>query len=111
MSKIGLLIDFEYCTGCHSCEVACRNEKEIGLGKWGIKLTEVGPFEIGNGEWEWSYIPVPTKLCDLCEDRIAEGKKPACVHHCPASVMDFGPIEELVKKMEAKEKKVTIFLP
>ncbi|HBT95151.1 MAG TPA: oxidoreductase, partial [Coriobacteriia bacterium] len=25
----GILINYEYCTGCHSCEVACRNE--LGL--------------------------------------------------------------------------------
>ena len=23
----GLLIDYEFCTGCHSCEVACRNAR------------------------------------------------------------------------------------
>ena len=31
MPKYALLIDYEYCTGCHSCEIACRNELEIGI--------------------------------------------------------------------------------
>lgn len=30
MSKsYGLLIDYDYCTGCHSCETACK--MELGL--------------------------------------------------------------------------------
>ena len=45
MSQNGLLIDNEYCTGCHSCEVACKNEKELPLGQWGIKVLELGPWK------------------------------------------------------------------
>ena len=40
----GILINYEYCTGCHSCEVACRNELGLAHGEYGIKLTEVGPY-------------------------------------------------------------------
>ena len=39
----GLLIDYEYCTGCHSCEVACREEHSFGIGTFGIKVMEDGP--------------------------------------------------------------------
>ena len=41
----GILINYEYCTGCHSCEVACRNERGLAAGEYGIKLTEVVPYE------------------------------------------------------------------
>ena len=44
MSKKALLINYKYCSGCHSCEIACRNHLQCGLGKWGIKLTEIQPF-------------------------------------------------------------------
>ena len=44
MKKHALLIDYKYCTGCHSCEVACRQEKGIeSQDEWGIKLAEFGP--------------------------------------------------------------------
>ena len=26
MTQKALYIDYEFCSGCHSCEVACRNE-------------------------------------------------------------------------------------
>ena len=109
--KYGLLIDYEYCTGCHSCEVACKNENKIPLGKWGIKLAEVGPFKINDDKWEWNYIAAPTSLCNLCEDRVKNGQKPTCVHHCLAQCMEYGPVEELAKKMAAKGKKISMFIP
>ena len=39
--EYGLLIDYEYCTGCHSCEVACAQEYKHEPGVRGIKVFEV----------------------------------------------------------------------
>lgn len=111
MSRNGLLIDYEYCSGCHSCEVSCKNEKKLPRGKWGIKLTEVGPWQVTGDKWEWNYVPVPTELCDLCEDRVKNGETPSCVLHCLGKCMEYGPVEELAKKAAEKGKKVAIFLP
>jgi anaerobic dimethyl sulfoxide reductase subunit B (iron-sulfur subunit) len=36
--------------------------------------------------------------CDLCQDRLVEGKLPICVAGCPMRALDAGPIEELRKK-------------
>lgn len=110
MARLGLLIDYQYCTGCHSCEVACQVEHNIPIGKWGIKLAEIGPFQITEDKWEYTFVPVPTDLCDLCEDRVNKGKQPTCVQHCQAAVMKFGPVEELAKDMEEKSHLV-IFAP
>lgn len=110
MSHNALLIDYEFCTGCHSCEVACKQELGLPVGKWGIKLTQVGPWQVSADRWEYNYIPIPTGLCDLCGARVAEGKKPACVHHCQAQVMEYGPVEELAAKMVTKGKMV-LFAP
>ena len=41
-----LLIDYEFCTGCHACEMACKVEKGLGEGEWGIKLAEIGPWKL-----------------------------------------------------------------
>ncbi len=111
MTRNGLLIDYEFCTGCHSCEVACKQERNLPVGKWGIKLTEIGPSQIAPDRWEYNFVPIPTELCDLCGERVAQGKKPACVHHCQAQVMEYGPVEELASKMMAKGKKMVLFVP
>lgn len=111
MSKsYGLLIDYDYCTGCHSCETACKMELGLPLGQYGIKVLQDGPRKLEDGKWEYNYLPIPTSLCDLCEDRVKMGKKPTCVHHCQAAVMTYGTVEELAKQMEGKSKMV-LFTP
>ncbi|MEG0503779.1 MAG: 4Fe-4S dicluster domain-containing protein, partial [Raoultibacter sp.] len=72
----------------------------------GIMLNEIGPFEYAPELWQFSYIPVPTDLCDGCVDRVASGKLPTCVHHCQAKCMEYGPISSLAKKLEEKSKQV-----
>ena len=73
MATYGLMIDNEYCTGCHTCEIACRNELGLPQGQWGIKLLEMGPWRKPDGTWEGKYVPVPTTSCNLCEGRVAAG--------------------------------------
>lgn len=110
MTRYGLLIDYEFCTGCHSCEMACKQENQFGPGKTGIKVNEIGPIEIGPDKWSLDYVPVPTDLCDLCHNRVGKGKKPACVATCQAGVMKFASVKELAEFMELKAKTV-LFVP
>ena len=109
--EYALLIDYEYCSGCQTCEVACKEEHDFPVGKWGIRVLDDGPWKkIDEGEggntFNWNKIPGPTDLCDLCADRLAAGKKPTCVHHCQADVMRFGTVEEMAKEMARKPKQV-----
>ena len=108
MARMGLLIDYEYCTGCHTCEVACKQEHNYPAGKWGIKVTEyvLETFD----KVAIDYVPFPTDLCDLCAKRTKNGEKPACVKHCQAACMEYGPVKELVKTLEKKGKTV-LFAP
>ena len=110
MTTYGLLIDYEYCTGCQSCEVSCKEEHGYPVGKWGIRVVDEGPWEIDEDHMNWNKIPVPTDLCDLCVNRTAKGREPICVHHCLADVMKYGPVEELAKLMCDKTKQV-LFVP
>lgn len=110
MKNYAMIIDYKYCTGCHTCEVACRKEKGMGLDQWGIKLTEHGPVKFDD-QWMWNYVPVPSNLCDLCIDRIQEGKKPACAHHCLAQCMEIVPVEEVSAKIAGMGAGVTVFVP
>ena len=110
MARVGLLIDYEYCSGCHSCEVACQMEHKLPPDRWGIKLAEIGPWQIEGDKWQYAYVPVPTEMCDLCEERVAKGKPPSCVQHCQSAVMKFGLVEELAKEMESKSHLV-LFAP
>jgi len=107
MSQLGLLIDYEFCSGCHSCEMACSMEHGLPIGQFGIKIAQIGPWQIEGDIWQYDFVPVPTDQCDLCADRVAQGKLPTCVHHCQSKVMSYGPVEELAK--ELKKKKQVLF--
>ncbi len=103
MKTQGLWIDIEFCTGCLACEAACRQEHGFSPEEFGIKVLE----QVLNGGRTFNYVPIPTDLCDLCARRTGvENKAPACVHHCMAQVMRFGPVEELALHMKDKPRSV-----
>jgi len=110
MPRYGLLIEYEFCIGCHSCEIACKQEHDLPIGKWGIKITHSEPMRLEGDKWSYDYIPVPTQLCDLCSNRVKKRSQPACVKHCQAGVMKYGTLDELTKFMEIKPKTV-LFVP
>ncbi len=104
MEKYGLLINYDYCTGCHTCEIACQQEHDYPVGKNGIKLTEY-TYE-NHTKLCIDNLPFPTELCDLCLNRHQQGELPACVKHCQAQCMSFGQLSELVKQMETQSRTV-----
>ncbi|WP_172135050.1 4Fe-4S dicluster domain-containing protein [Adlercreutzia sp. ZJ473] len=98
MSKMGLFINYEYCTGCHACEVACKKHLNLEKGQFGMHVLQDGPRLLPDGKkWEYTYLPYPSHLCDMCADRTKEGRLPTCAHHCQGGVIEYGPLEELVK--------------
>ena len=108
MTKNGILVDYQYCTGCYSCEVACQAEHNLPLEQWGVKVMTNGPWPIKDAEgnptdrYVYDNIPAFTRICDLCAERQGKGKLPSCVFHCQAKCMEFGPVEELAKKLAEK---------
>jgi Fe-S-cluster-containing dehydrogenase component len=63
------------CTGCRYCQMAC-------------------PFNVPKFEWK-SANPKIVK-CELCRERIAEGKIPACADVCPRDAVIYGRREDLL---------------
>ena len=105
MALYGLLIDYDYCSGCRTCEMACQQEHGYDPSKQGLTLTAIGPTPLPGGKWQLDNLPLHTPYCNHCAARIAKGKRPACVHHCQAGCITFGEVEDLVKKM-TREKMV-----
>jgi len=102
MNERAMLIDVYYCTGCHTCEVACQQENGYDAGQFGITVTE-HVLQKKDG-LTIDYVPYMTGLCNFCEERVLGGGKPSCVKHCQARCMSFGTVEEIIK--EAKNSKM-----
>lgn len=81
-----VLFDAERCIGCRMCVQACP----FGV----ITLSPEGRGVL---------------KCDLCAERLAEGKEPACVAACPTGALVFGDEEEAnrAKRRKAAERMIS----
>lgn len=106
MSENGILVDYTFCTGCQACEVACKQEYGRKAGSvGGVKVMEL-IHELASGKLDITYYPFFTKACIFCAPRVKKGLVPACVKHCMAQVLTFGPVSELTKVSLDKRKSV-----
>ena len=103
--EYGLLVNYEYCTGCFACVVACSQEYGWPAGMAGMKVMEVVE-NLPNDKAYLAFLPFPTELCVLCAGRRKEGLQPACVQHCMAACLRCGPIEDLAREMGGKKRMV-----
>ena len=72
-----VLVDQDKCTGCRKCYDAC-------------------PY--GAPKFATDEPTCKMSKCDMCVDRLADGKQPACTMSCPLRAFDFGPLDELMEK-------------
>lgn len=108
--KYAMLINYGLCTGCDTCTVSCAKEKNLPHDQWGMKVEQIGPEKL-DGKWEWDYVPVPSRLCDLCAERKAQGKKAACELHCLAQVIEVLPVADALARLDDFDHKTAVYLP
>ncbi len=80
-----VLIDHEKCIACAMCAMVCPFDA--------LTFYAVVPKE--------SEKAVAVK-CDQCVDRLKAGREPACVEVCKVGALEFGDINELIKKARTK---------
>jgi Fe-S-cluster-containing dehydrogenase component len=95
-----VVIDQERCFGGAKCKNVCPWEIPQRQSGVGIYL-KVAKEYMGNG--------VMYK-CDLCIDRLKEGKTPACIETCPKKAMTIGPRELIYAEAEKRAKAINGYL-
>jgi Fe-S-cluster-containing dehydrogenase component len=75
----------------------------------GMKVMEIVE-SLPNDKAYLVYLPFPTELCVLCAARTKKGLEPACVQHCMAACIKYGPVQELAKEMTRKPR-TALFSP
>lgn len=83
MKQYGFYVDSSRCSGCKTCQVSCKDNKDLEVGP---KLRRV--YEYGGGSWvkegeSWHHDTFTYYLsiaCNHCDE-------PACVSGCPTGAM------------------------
>ena len=65
------------CIGCRFCEISC-------------------PFDVPRFEWT-KFNPKIVK-CELCRQRLPDGRQPACTEVCPVGAVIFGTRDQLLRE-------------
>ncbi len=87
MTQYGFYFDATRCTGCKTCEAACRDYHHLKSGQ-----TYRHVYELEGGDWSqntdgtWttnSYTYYTSFACQHCDN-------PACTHVCPTGAMSKG---------------------
>ena len=82
--KFGVVTyDVSKCVGCRYCETVC-------------------PFNVP--KFEWTKLAPKIVKCELCKERLAEGKQPACTEVCPRGAVIFGSYNDLLDEAHARLK-------
>jgi len=86
--RLALLVDLERCTGCKSCEAACKQEHGLGPGEYRNKVV----WASGDAEPGLAFLKL---ACQHCE-------RPACVRACPVNpkAIEKDPVTGVVRVIE-----------
>lgn len=110
MAKMTMLIDLQRCTGCWTCACACKIGNDLKDNEWRLTVKTLGNgdgIDRPAGVWpnlHMSWMPIYSKQCVFCAERLAENEQPYCRQSCPVKAITFGNIEdensEVAVKME-----------
>jgi formate dehydrogenase iron-sulfur subunit len=95
-----VVIDQDLCFGGAKCKTVCPWEIPQRQSGVGIYL-HVLPTLMGNG--------VMYK-CDLCNDRLKEGKSPGCMEACPRKAMLIGPRADMYVLAEERARQMNGYI-
>ena len=75
-TQLALMIDLERCTGCKSCEAACKQTNALGPNSYRNRVLWFDEQQPDSGEPSLARLDFLTVTCQQCE-------RPACLRACP----------------------------
>ncbi len=86
MKRFAFYYDSDACSGCKTCQIACKDKNDLGQGiNWRRVYEVTGGGWIKEGHaWRSDIIAYYISMaCNHCED-------PVCMHACPAKAISKG---------------------
>lgn len=106
LMSLAMMIDYEFCSGCCECELACIISHGGDPDAVGIRVMKLGPWRRPDGFIQLDFLPVVSDWCDLCKGQQSESFTTECARRCPNNCINCGTIEELTHYSELKPKTI-----
>jgi len=90
---VGVLLNAERCTGCYSCQSACREVNQVPFNEKWLEVVRRKP-NIIDGELRLYHLIAPP--LDKCAECVGRESPPLCERVCMASSLFVGPVEKLI---------------
>lgn len=84
MAQLGFYVNMTRCLGCMACQVACKDNFDLGAGEFGRRVTRHE-----GGAYPAPYVYSVSLSCGHCGD-------PVCVAVCPVGALTKDPATGLV---------------
>lgn len=101
---IALLLDLDDCTGCFSCEAACRETHRYPYVEDWMRCERREPFLVDGALRQYHLVAPVLDKCAACYEN---NPNPLCVSGCPTRALRIGSFAEMVKEAEGRH--CTIF--
>jgi molybdopterin-containing oxidoreductase family iron-sulfur binding subunit len=87
-TRLGMVVDEDKCIGCWTCAVACKQENDVGIGLYWLRVLTIGGDDIDTpaGTYPDVTLSYQATNCFHCDN-------PPCVKACPTQAtykMDNG---------------------
>jgi anaerobic dimethyl sulfoxide reductase subunit B (iron-sulfur subunit) len=90
---VGMLLNAERCTGCYSCQSACRDANQVPYEEKWLEVVRRKPVLV-DGDLSLYHLLAPTlSKCAAC---VEKENPPLCVRVCMASCLYVAPVEKLL---------------
>jgi len=83
-----VMMDYHRCIGCRFCMAACPYDARS------FNFVDPRPYVAPGNDVYPTRTQGVVEKCNFCEERLAEGRLPACVEACPAGALTFGDLND-----------------
>lgn len=96
---IALLLDLDDCTGCFSCEAACRETHRYPYDEDWMRCERREPFLVDGALRQYHLVAPVLDKCAACYEA---NPNPLCVSGCPTRALKIGSLAEMAKEAEGR---------
>ena len=96
---VGMLLNTDSCTGCYSCQSACRDINRVPFEEKWLEVVRRKPTVI-DGDLRLYHLLAPA--LDKCAECVERENPPLCVKVCMANCLYVAPVEKLTPMLKNK---------